>query len=177
MSMSLRDQLIAAGLATEKQARKANPPTKRPQLPKRQPAPLPAATLAAQRAQAEKFARDQALNRKLQEKAERKARLAQARQLIDQHCLPRIEGEDYFNFVDAGKIKRIAVNPALREQLQRGELSIARCADRYDLVPAAAVERIRERGATIITPGAQPPDAQPEADAYKDFVVPDDLKW
>jgi uncharacterized protein YaiL (DUF2058 family) len=177
MSMSLRDQLIAAGLVTEKHARQVSPPVKRQQQSKSKPPPLPAATLAAQRAQAEKFARDQALNRRRQEKAERKARMAQARQLIDENCLPRVEGDDYFNFVDAGKIKRIAVNPSLREQLQRGELLIARCGERYDLVPASAAERIRERGATVIAPGAEPPVVAAEDEVYKDFIVPDDLKW
>jgi uncharacterized protein len=178
MSLSLRDQLIAAGLAPKKAAKEGNRPARAPKAPRNQPPPLPAATLAAQRAQAEKFVRDQELNRKQQEKAQRKARLAQVRQLIEQHALPRVNGDDHYNFVDDGRIRRIAVTPALRAQLLGGTVLIVRCSGLYDLVPAEAAGRIRERdpGAVLAPPvGA---GAAPAADdPYKDFVVPDDLTW
>lgn len=58
---------------------------------------------AAERAQAEKAARDPELNRRKAEKAEAKARAAQIRQIIDQHRLPPIpltdDGEP-FHFQD-----------------------------------------------------------------------------
>jgi len=177
MSLSLRDQLIAAGLATKKQARQAQPPARAPQAPKNRPPPVPAATLAAQKAQAEKFARDQALNRKQQEKAERKARQAQTRQLIEQCCVPRVETDDYFNFTDGGKVRRVAVNPALRAELTAGTLLIARAGERYYFVPAGAADRIRERDPSAIVASQAPPASDISDEAYKDFVVPDDLTW
>ena len=178
MSLSLREQLIAAGLAPKKQPKEQRPP--RPAKGARgKPAPLPAATLAAQRAQAEKFVRDQELNRKQQEKAQRRARAAQLRQLIDSCCLPRAGGDDYYNFVDAGRIRRLPVTLELRARLNGGELLIARCSDRYDLVPAAAAARIRECDADAILPRQDAAGSEPAAadDPYKDFVVPDDLTW
>jgi hypothetical protein len=179
MSSSLREQLIAAGLVSQKQAREATPNTRPPQQSKKLPPPLSAAALAAQRAQAEKFARDQALNRKRQEKAERKALLAQLQQMIEHSALPRIESDDYYNFVDAAKIKRIAVNAGVRAQIQSGEVLIVRCGPGYRLLPSAAAERIREREPTAIVP---PVAAEPQApgaaeDTYKEYVVPDDLMW
>ena len=186
MSLSLRDQLIAAGLAPKKQPKDTRP-ARPPKGPRNQPPPLPAATLAAQRAQAEKFVRDQELNRKQQEKALRRARAAQLRQLIDNACLARASGDDFYNFVDAGRIRRIPVTPLLRAQLASGDVLIARCSDRYDLVPVAAAARIRDCDPTAIlnldgrgsgdgTGGAATP-AGSDDDPYKDYVVPDDLTW
>jgi uncharacterized protein YaiL (DUF2058 family) len=76
MSTSLRDQLIQAGLVTEKQARLAAQQPRPPQQSRRKSAPLSAQQLAQQRAQAAKSARDQELNRAQQARAERAARLA-----------------------------------------------------------------------------------------------------
>ena len=62
MSMSLRDQLLAAGLGTKKQAKEATQ-AKRPPS-RHQPAPpISPEKAAANKAQAAKNARDQELNR------------------------------------------------------------------------------------------------------------------
>lgn len=178
MSLSLREQLIAAGLAPKKKPQDNARPARPPKGARNQPPPVPAPTLAAQRAQAEKFARDQELNRKQQEKAQRRARAAQLRQMVEQHCLPRADGDDYYNFVDGGRVRRIPVTPALRAQVTRGEVLIARHADRYDLVPAAAAARIREQHPeAILSFDAAAVTSAPADDPYKDFVVPDDLTW
>lgn len=184
MSLSLRDQLLQAGLVTEKQVRQAEQQQQRrpaQQQSKRQREQVgEQQKLAQQRAQAEKAARDQELARKQQEKADRKARWAQVRQLIEQHKLPRVESEDYFHFTDGKAIKRIAVNAALREQLQAGALRISRCDGKYELLPIEAAERIRERepAAILKTEVAAPAGAGTDGeDPYKDHVVPDDLMW
>jgi uncharacterized protein YaiL (DUF2058 family) len=179
MSMSLRDQLIQAGLVTEKQARAATEHKRAPQVSRKKPAPLSEQQRRLQQAQAEKAARDQALNRKQLEKAERRARRAEIRQLVEQHRIAPVESEDWFNFLDGAKIKRIAVTPGLRQSILSGDLVIVHSDHRYDLVPAAAAARIRERDpSAVIKADAAPevPASSIEAD-YKDFVVPDDLMW
>jgi uncharacterized protein YaiL (DUF2058 family) len=62
---------------------------------------------------AEKVKRDQELNRQQQEKAEAKARAAQVKQLIETSRLPKLT-EDYYNFVDDKKVKRLSVNTLMR---------------------------------------------------------------
>ena len=148
-----------------------------PQQSRRKSAPLSVQQLAQQRAQSAKSARDQELNRAQQARAERAARLAQVRQLVEQHALPRIESEDYYNFTDSGKIKRIAVNATVRTQLQRAELSIVRSDARYAIVPAAVASRIGEREASLVMaiPAVSAPPA--EDDGYGAYAVPDDLVW
>ena len=75
MSSSLRDQLIAAGLVSQKQAKEASQQQAR-QF-KARAMPTTADKLSAQAAaQAAKAARDQELSRRQQEKAQRRARRA-----------------------------------------------------------------------------------------------------
>jgi len=182
MSLSLRDQLLQAGLIDEKQAKAAN---KQQHHQRRDQAKNPAAVdprkIAAEKAAAAKAARDAELNRVQREKAEQKARRAQVKQLIEQNKLPKVDSELLYNFVDGkdGKrIRRIPVTPAMRDQLSAGALAIVRCDGRYEVVPSAIAERIKERDAHAVIPQrTAEPAAVDENDPYKDFVVPDDLMW
>ena len=184
MNLSLREQLLKAGLVTEKQAKQAERTTgdqrhRQAKGGKRSPPP-PEPTKAAQQAQAAKLLRDQELNRKQQEKAARKARAAELRQLVEQLRLTRPESDDYFNFVDGGKVHRIQVTPELRARLVAGTVAIVRYDGRYDVVPVELLDRIRERHADAIVTDPTAVAAAPaptEDDPYKDFVVPDDLTW
>lgn len=178
MSMSLRDQLLQAGLGTKKQAKEAEQANRRPQS-RHQPAQASATRLAANQAAAAKAARDQELNRQQQEKAAAKARRAEAKQLIEQHRLAPVQSDEYFNFVDGNRLARVPVTPAMREQLVKGSLAIARYEGHYAVIPESAVARIRERDEHAVVPRSSVPDAKAtgEDDPYKDFVVPDDLIW
>jgi uncharacterized protein len=137
----------------------------------------PSASLLAQQAQAAKVARDQELNRRREEKAKRRARIAEIEQIIDQNRAPRLETEDYYSFIDGKKIRRMSVDPQRREQLTSGVLAIVRYKGHYAVVPKAIAERIRERDASMVVPVVQPKETAAPDDAYKDFVVPDDLMW
>jgi uncharacterized protein YaiL (DUF2058 family) len=177
MSESLRDQLIRAGLVSEQQAKLASQKGRQPQQSRKKPAPVPEHVRAAQQAQAAKAAKDQQLNQRQQEKAERRARRAQVRQLVEQNRVPQAEGDDCYNFVDGGKIRRIGVNAQLRASLLKSELAIVRCDSQYELVPTAVAERIRERDPTAVVAAAPAAAGSVVDDAYKDFIVPDDLVW
>jgi uncharacterized protein YaiL (DUF2058 family) len=224
MSMSLRDQLLAAGLVSQKQVREAERQQQHQQREqskhKRRPpvhagqtataggnaaggtaagAKAAGATAAAANparapvargghgaggasAQSAKVARDLALNKKQQEKAEQKARAAQIKQLIEQNRVPRGDSDERYNFLDGGRVKFIGVNAEIRRRLMAGELVIVRHDRIHEVVPAATAERIRERDPrAVIAPatssGATTPDGPPVDDAYKDFAVPDDLMW
>jgi len=79
MSMSLRDQLLQAGLANERQCKEAErqlpqQQRERQQLPKDKRAMASHAELAAKQAQLAKAARDQELSRRQKEQADKIAR-------------------------------------------------------------------------------------------------------
>ena len=140
-----------------------------------------AATLAAQQAQAAKIARDQELNRKREEKAKRRAKIAEIEQIIEQNRVPRLETEDYYSFIDGKKIRRMSVDADRREKLTSGVLVVVRYKGHYAVVPKETADRIRERDENMVVPTAQTKESPaPETtaeDPYKDFVVPDDLMW
>lgn len=181
MSMSLREQLLAAGLVSKKQAQQADHQQQRHrhQQAKGQVAPNNERQRAAEQAKAAKAARDQELNRQRQEAAERKERALQIKQLILEHKLPKLETDDYFNFIDRGKVRRMAVDATRRAQVTSGALIIVRFEGRYDLVLPEIAERIRERDArAIVSLNANETATSADADdPYKDHVVPDDLMW
>lgn len=175
MSSTLREQLLKVGLVTEQQVRASE---QRRAPSRRKPGPTPEQKLAAQKAQAAKAARDQELNRQRQLAAEAKERAMQIKQLVEQHRLPKVlDSDDRFHFVAGKKLRFILVNEAMREGLNNGSLAIIRYNGSSDVVPAAIAERIRERDPRAVVPLKNEPEPVDENDPYKDFVVPDDLKW
>ena len=128
---SLRDQLLKAGLVNQKQAKQAEKQQRKQQrlVKKGQAEADVTAQEMARKAQEEKALRDQELNREQQEKAELKARRAQIKQLIESARLPKFEGDDFYNFVDNKKVKRIAVNELVRNKLSN-EIGRASCRER-----------------------------------------------
>jgi len=178
----LQEQLLKAGLVKKSKlaevAREQN---------KARHAKGPAAPneiqLEAERVRAEKAERDRALA------AERKAQArvaelrAQARQIIEDRKVPR-SGESEYRFSADGAIRTVLVNEDLRKKLSSGVLVIARLDQRYELLPRAAADKVRERDASMIVldhgleSGAEPSATTSEDDAYyAQFKVPDDLIW
>lgn len=173
--MSLKDQLMKAGLADAKKARKA-------EHEKRQQAKDPQAETAqklAQQAQAEKAERDRELNRQQQQEKDERALAAQIRQLIEAHRLERKGGDISWQFTDAKKIKKIYVSAAQRDQLTRGQIAIVRLGDTHELVPAVVAERIRQRDeAAVVLLNIKAVSTEADADdPYADYKIPDDLMW
>lgn len=180
MSLSLRDQLLKAGLVNEKQVKQAGKQQKKQQrlVHKGQAEKDDSQREAALKAQAEKQARDQELNRQQQEKAEQKARTAQIKQLIESSRLPRLNTDDYYNFVDGRKVKRLAVNDSLRDKLSRGSLAIVRHDGNYELIPREAALKVKERDPQRIILLNEPKSQEIDPDdPYAAYQVPDDLMW
>jgi uncharacterized protein YaiL (DUF2058 family) len=67
----------------------------------------------------------------------------------------------------------------LRERITRGEVMLVRCEGRYELVLPEIAAKIRERDARAVVAHSQEGGSSAEVmdEAYKDFVVPDDLMW
>ncbi|HTJ15459.1 MAG TPA: DUF2058 family protein [Steroidobacteraceae bacterium] len=182
MSMSLREQLLAAGLGKKKaeqdERRAKEQAERRAKEQAERTAREQQRVAQVQAAEAAKAARAQALQQRRQEEADRKERWTQIKQLIEQHRLPKLETDEYFNFVSRGKVRRLSVDASLRERIVSGELAIVRCEGKHDVVPRDIGERIRGYDARAVVSLQESASAAPaEDDPYKDYVVPDDLKW
>lgn len=177
--MSLKDQLLKVGLVNEKQVKQATK-QKQKEVRLEQKGQLQKDTSQAEaikKAQAEKVANDQLLNQQQEAKKRKKAIAAEIKQLIIANRLPRLDTEDYYNFIDHKKVKRIAVNDLLRDKLTKGLLAIVSHEGYYEIVPKNIALKIKERNAQRIIVLNQPTEIQNDDDPYKDFAVPDDLMW
>ncbi|WP_339452301.1 DUF2058 domain-containing protein [Pseudomonas sp. EA_5y_Pfl2_R50] len=180
MSISLRDQLLKAGLVNQKQAKQVSKDKQKQQrlAHKGQIELDDSQQRAAQEAMAEKVKRDQELNRQQQEKAEAKARAAQVKQLIEVTRLPKLNTEDYYNFVDDKKVKRLCVNALMRNKLSSGALAIVHHAGGYEVIPREAALKIQERDPQrIVQLNVQTEEVSVEDDPYAAYQIPDDLMW
>jgi uncharacterized protein YaiL (DUF2058 family) len=171
MAGSLRDQLLKAGLVSEKQVKQATHEKRKAKGGE------PAKPLVDKAQESAKAQRDRELNRKRQEEAEQKARHAQIKQIVETHRLADAEGDIPFNFTDGTRIKRLYLKREIQEQVINGTLIIVRQGGRYHLVRPDAAEMIRERNAaSVITIGGAS-GTPAEDDPYADYKVPDDLIW
>ncbi|HVJ61797.1 MAG TPA: DUF2058 domain-containing protein [Tahibacter sp.] len=137
----------------------------------------------AERARAEKVERDRALAAESKAQARVAELRAQARQIVADRKVPR-SGESEYRFSVDGAIRTVLVNDDLRKQLSSGALVIVRIDERFELLPRAAADKVRERDAAMIVldhgqnADAEPSTATSEDDAYyAQFKVPDDLIW
>ncbi|PCK91629.1 nucleoprotein/polynucleotide-associated enzyme [Pseudomonas viridiflava] len=177
--ISLRDQLLKAGLVNQKQAKQVGKEKQKEQrlVHKGQAQVDDSQKRAAQEALAEKVKRDQELNRQQQDKVEQKARTAQVKQLIEASRLPKLTTEDYYNFVDDKKVKRISVNALVRNKLSSGSLAIVHHGGGYEIIPREAALKIQERDPRRIVLLNTPTEAPDADDPYAAYQVPDDLMW
>lgn len=179
--MSLKDQLLKAGLIDQKKAKQADKAKgKQVKLQqKNKVAAVDEAKLAAQRAQEEKVERDRQLNAQRKLEAEQKAVAAQIRQLIEMNRQSG-EGDVAYNFSDGSKVKRIYVTEIQQRQLGKGHLAIVRLDEGYAIVPGIVAEKIAQRDASHIVVnnrGEAEVATVEEDDPYAEFQVPDDLMW
>ena len=182
---SLQEQLLKSGLVDEKKLAKAEQEknkrasTARKQRGKRIAKPDP----AKPQAQNKKAQRDRELNLKRQQELQRKERAAQARQMINDNKLDRSKGEVPYGFTYGKKVKKIYVTEAQRDQLVDGQLGIVTLVinhegRRFELVPRAIADKIRERDEAFFVDLGEPTKSEPdENDPYADYQVPDDLIW
>lgn len=178
----LQAQLLKAGLVKKSKVSEVA----REQLKARHGKAPPEASgiqLDAERARADKAEHDRALDAERKAKARIAELAAQARQIIDDKKLPR-SGEIEYRFSADGAIRTLLVDDALRKQLAAGVLVIARQGERYELLPRAAGDKVRERDASLIVldhghaAGNEAAAPTSEDDAYyAQFQVPDDLVW
>lgn len=155
--MSLRDELLKAGLVSADKAKKLDSDSRKQDYQRKKNQTL-AAEAAAQQAEirrqaeveaARKREQDRRLN--LEREAEKKQRelIARARQLIDTHRLNDPQAEIFYNFLDSdGRwIRAIRVTPSQRKALAMGRLAILR-GDRdefdFSLAPREIAMKLEE---------------------------------
>lgn len=173
---NLKAQLLKSGLVDNKRAKKIH----QQQLEAGKAAKDEAKNLV-QQAMAEKAEKDRLLNLQLKEEQEKKAILAQIKQLIETNKIDRTGGEVAYQFTDDKKIKKLYVTDVQFNQVTKGIIAIVRFAEGYELVPAAVAAKIASRDASLVlvlnVKNETTATETAEEDPYADYQIPDDLMW
>lgn len=179
MSNPFQEQLLKAGLVSKQQVQQVNKEKQKKKKQQKSKKPqVDESALRAQKAAQQKAQRDRELNEKKQQQARARAISAEINQLILDHMIERDDSCDLvYHFEHDKKVKRIYINQQMKQQLIEGTLALARIDGRYELVPLAVAEKIKQRNEKRVI-FIEPEDKQPdEDDPYADFQVPDDLIW
>lgn len=183
MAGSLFDQLKKAGLVDDKKAQKAKKEkyqqTKQSKGKKGQQPVLNDAAKLAIEATKQKAERDLQLNLERKQQQEKKAALAQLRQIIESNRISGFEGEIAYNFADKSTVKTLNVNKKTQRALVAGTIRLARFEGGYALIPAEAADKVNQRDSSVLIPlaGVDESISQEDQDYYAQFEVPDDLIW
>ena len=184
MALSLQDQLLNAGVANKKKAKQIKQ-QKHKQAKEQQRHNIVETNenkLATEQAVEAKKAKDRALNQKSKQEAEKKAVLAQIKQLIEVNKQVRRKGDIVCNFSDANVIKRMYLDKATHKGVTQGKLAIVKLNGGYELVPSPVADKIAERDDKCVVyradvlPEQQEINSQDD-DWYGDYEIPDDLSW
>jgi uncharacterized protein YaiL (DUF2058 family) len=182
MKGSLQEQLLKAGLADKGAAKQARAEKRKKQKQKKKAAPeLSDAQKAAEAAAQEKREKDLLLNQKQQGEREKKALVAQIKQLIEVNKQPVEKCETLLNFTDDSVVKRMYVSERVHKQVIDARLAVVKYLDDYALVPVPIADKIAERDDSFVVFRADDrPDVETkseEDDWYADYEIPDDLMW
>jgi uncharacterized protein len=144
MGLSLQDQLLKAGIADKKQAKKVKH-EKRVKRKKNKGKKAPPKINHTKQDQLVLAKHSQELNRQLNQEKERLEKLSQVKQLIETNRVRLDKYEDPYYFKVGKKIKKLYVNEDITKKLSRGELAIVCFDDRFEIVPDKVAQQIADR--------------------------------
>lgn len=175
MAISLKDQLLKAGLADNKRARQADHAKRQAAKGKHEGE---SAALAVQKAREAQVEKDREASRQFVLQQEQKAVAAQIRQLIEAHRIERKGGELSYQFTHERKVKKLLVSEPQQYQLIHGQIAIVTLDSQYELVPTAIAEKIQQRDPSpIVLLNTRQASVVADDDPYANYQIPDDLMW
>ena len=180
MAKSLQEQLLAAGLANQQKAKKANKEKKRQEHLQRtgKEDVVNESREKAEQARKEKARHDKELNRQRDEQAQQKAVAAQIRQITELNRIRSDQADIKYQFVQGSKVKQIYVDQAVHDRLSRGQLAVTVAPDGFAVIPVPVAEKILQRSPDHFIARAENSAPQlDDDDPYAAYQIPDDLMW
>ncbi len=144
MGISLKDQLLKAGLVNKKQVKKARHDQHTSQK-KNKGNNSPPKINKTQLEQLEKEKHNKDLNRQLNKEKLKREKQAQLKQLIKTNRLKLDGYEEPYHFVVGKKIKKLYVSEQIIKKLSAGQLAIVRSDKQFEIVPANVARQIINR--------------------------------
>lgn len=181
---SLQDQLLKAGLTTKQKARQANTDKRKKNKQKRSGVKVET-SLQEQvkqdlaKAQAEKAAKDLALNEEKKQQLAAKEQHQRVLQILQHHHLKAIDGEVAYNYTFNAVVKKLYVDEKTHKALVNGYLALCGLEETTYVVTAETALKLGEILPDVVLVQNEKSDDEQvdEDDPYAEFQIPDDLMW
>ena len=172
MSNSLKDQLLALGLAPKKAApQKPKPRKPRPEKPKNQ-GEISLDQAYRIRGKDERQEKEKAIARKRAEERERREINQKIQAIIKEHAVRDTNADTKRNFLYKGRIRSVLATLEQVKAINSGLLGVVYLSGNYHMLPADKIEEIRQFSA-----GHIPDLSGAEIEGEEENPVPDDLIW
>ena len=181
---SLQEQLLKAGLTTKQKAKQANTDKRKKNKQKRSGVKVET-SLQEQvkqdlaKTQAEKLAKDNALNEEKKQALAAKENQQRILQILQHHHVKNIDGEIEYNYTFENKIKKLFVSDAIQKALVGGRLALCGMNETTYVVTSETAEKIATLDDKVILLQNQKveSDILDEDDPYAEYQIPDDMMW
>lgn len=185
MAQSLQEQLLQAGIAKPKQAKKARRDKAQRSKAARKSGQQGATaeqqlSKEVDAARAAKRAADRQRAQKANAEREQRERKRQVLQIIADNRVEienPPEDEPPYSYTFKGRIRRLPVSKNQRRRLAAGQLAIVRYDGTTSLVTAATAKRLEELAPKSVFRNTVSDDTPDPDDPYAGYEVPDDLMW
>lgn len=175
MSNSLKDQLLALGLAPKKsrpEPRKQPKTQPRQAKPVRKHAEISLDKAFSMRNKEERLQKEKAAELKREQERQRRETNQKIKALIKEHAVRDPGAENKRNFLYKGRIRSVLATREQINQINAGSIGVVYLSGNYHLMPADKIEEIRQFAADHV-----PDLGGAEHDNEADNPVPDDLIW
>jgi uncharacterized protein YaiL (DUF2058 family) len=175
MSNSLKDQLLALGLAskkTESRPRKQSRPKPAARKPKQSKAEISLDQAYRIRSKDDRQKKEQAVALKREQERQRREINQKIKVLIKESAVRDETADTKRNFIYKGRIRSVLATPGQIKEINSGLLGVVYLSGNYHLMPKDKIEEIRLFAADHI-----PDLAGTDREDEEDNPVPDDLTW
>jgi uncharacterized protein YaiL (DUF2058 family) len=175
MSNSLKDQLLALGLAPKKSKPEPGDKPKvrnKPARTDRQDKEISLDQAYRMRVKEERLQQERAVELKRQQERERRQTNQKISALVKEHSVRNPSAENKRNFIYKGRIRSVLATPEQITEINSGKLGVVYLSGNYHLLPSDRIEEIRQFAPDHI-PDLSGADQEDEGD----HPVPDDLIW
>jgi len=181
---SLQEQLLKAGLTTKQKTRQANA-DKRKKNKQQRSGVQHNASLQEEvkqdlaKKQAEKQAKDNALNEQRKQQLAEKEQILRIKQILVHHQIKNVTGDNEYNYTFDNKIKKLPLDSVTHRALVNGRLSLCGLDETTYIVTRETAEKLAELDANVVLVQNDKivDDHVEEDDPYADYQIPDDLMW
>jgi len=175
MSNSLKDQLLALGLAPKKSKPEPGKKPKvrnKPARTDRRDKDISLDQAYRMRLREERLQQEKAVELKRQQERERRQTNQKISALVKEHAVRHPNAENKRNFIYKGRIRSVLATPEQIIEINSGKLGVVYLSGNYHLLPSDRIEEIRQFAPDHI-PDLSGADQEDEGD----HPVPDDLIW